>query len=139
MARVIMFLRDLSLAFVAGCLGGLVNSTAVWLFGAVGLTQALGVSIAPKLTPAWLYPRLVWGGLWGLLFLLPVQGLTYSTRGLLLSLGPSAVQLLVVFPVQAQKGLLGLQLGHLTPVMVLVFNAIWGIITALCLKVTRES
>lgn len=134
-----MFLRDLSLAFAAGCLGGLANSAAVWLFGAVGLTGALGVSLAPKLTAAWLYPRLVWGGLWGLLFLLPMKGLTYSTRGLLLSLGPSAVQLLVVFPVQANKGLFGLQLGYLTPVMVFFFNAVWGVVTALGLKATRES
>lgn len=136
---VLMFLKDFSLAFAAGCLGGLMNSAAVWLFGAIGLTPALGVSIAPKLTAAWLYPRLVWGGLWGLLFLLPIKGLTYSTRGLLLSLGPSAVQLLVIFPVQAQKGFFGLQLGYLTPVMVLFFNAIWGVVTALCLKITRES
>jgi hypothetical protein len=134
-----MLLKELSLAFAAGCLGGLVNSLAVWLFGAVGLTPALGVSIAPKLTPAWLYPRLVWGGLWGLLFLIPIKNLTYPTRGLLLSLGPSAVQLLVVFPVQANKGFFGLQLECLTPVMVLFFNAIWGVVTALCLKVTRES
>jgi hypothetical protein len=115
------------------------NSVAVWLFGALGLTPALGVNIAPKLTPAWLYPRLVWGGLWGFLFLLPLKGLTYTTRGLLLSLGPSLVQLLVVFPVQAQKGLFGLRLGYLTPVMVLFFNAIWGVVTAYSLKVTRES
>ncbi len=134
-----MSCRDFSLAFAAGCLGGLVNSVAVWLFGAAGLSAALGVSLAPKLTAAWLYPRLVWGGLWGLLFLLPLKGLTYTTRGLLLSLGPSAVQLLVIFPGQDPKGLLGLQSGYLTPVLVLVSNAIWGVITALSLKVTRES
>jgi hypothetical protein len=49
------------------------------------------------------------------------------------------VQLLVVFPLQAQKGFFGLQLGYLTPVLVLFFNAVWGVVTALCLKVTRES
>ena len=59
------------LAFSAGALGGLANSLAVWLFGALGITLALGVGIAPGLTPAWLYPRIVWGGLWGFLFLLP--------------------------------------------------------------------
>lgn len=134
-----MFLKNLSLAFTAGCLGGLMNSFAVWLFGALGINQALGVSIAPKLTPAWLYPRMVWGGLWGFLFLLPLKGLTYTTRGLLLSLGPSMGQLLIVFPFRAQKGFFGLQLGYLTPLMVLFFNAVWGVYAAYWLKATRES
>jgi hypothetical protein len=134
-----MLWKNLSLAFTAGCLGGLVNSLAVWLFGTLGLSQALGVSIAPHFTPDWLYPRLVWGGLWGFLFLLPLKGLTYTARGLLLSLGPSLGQLLVIFPVQAQEGLFGLQLGYLTPVLVLFFNAVWGVVAAYWLKLTRES
>ncbi len=91
-------LKNLSLAFSAGCLDGLMNCAAVWLFGALGITPALGVALAPKMTPAWLYPRVVWGGLWGLLFLLPLKRLTYTARGLLLSLLPSLAQLLVVFP-----------------------------------------
>jgi hypothetical protein len=62
--------KKTSLVFAAGCLGGLVNSLAVWIFGDFGITAALGVKIAPQLSPAWLYPRLVWGGIWGLLFLL---------------------------------------------------------------------
>ncbi|MDI6854183.1 MAG: hypothetical protein QME75_11350 [Deltaproteobacteria bacterium] len=134
-----MLWKNLSLAFTAGCLGGLVNSIAVWLFGALGINQALGVSLAPHFTPAWLYPRLVWGGLWGLLFLLPLKGLTYTARGLLLSLGPTLGQLLVVFPLKAQQGLFGLQLGYLTPLLVLFFNAVWGIVAAYWLKLTRES
>jgi hypothetical protein len=134
-----MLWKNLSLAFTAGCLGGLLNSIAVWLFGALGISQALGVNLAPHFTPTWLYPRLVWGGLWGFLFLLPLKGLTYTARGLLLSLGPSLGQLLVVFPLQAQKGVFGLQLGYLTPVLVLFFNAVWGIGAAYWLKLTRES
>ena len=65
-------MRNLSLVFVAGCWGALLNSLAVWLFGVLGIAPALGVHIAPPLTPAFLYPRLVWGGLWGFLFLLPL-------------------------------------------------------------------
>ena len=65
--------RNTSLVFAAGCLGGLFNSLAVWIFGELGITAALGVKIAPQLSPAFLYPRLVWGGIWGLLFLLPLM------------------------------------------------------------------
>jgi hypothetical protein len=131
-------IKELSLTFAAGVLGGLANSLAVWLFGAAGLNQLLGVALAPQLTPAWLYPRLVWGGLWGWLFLLPVSKLTYSSRGVLFSLGPSLVQIFVVFPLKAKKGVGGIELGYLTPLLVLVFNAIWGIVTAVWLKWSRS-
>ena len=119
-------MRNLSLVFVAGCWGALWNSLAVWLCGLLGIAAALGVHIAPALTPAFLYPRLVWGGLWGLLFLLPMGRWSFPARGLLFSLGPTLVQLFVVFPLTAHKGVLGLQLGSLTPLMVVFYNAIWG-------------
>jgi hypothetical protein len=121
-------LKNLSLTFSAGALGGLLNSVCVWLGGAVGLTGALGVKIAPAFSVPWLYPRLVWGGLWGWLFLLPLRGLSFPARGLIFSLGPSLGQLLVVFPFKAHRGVLGLQLGLLTPVFVLIYNVVWGVV-----------
>ena len=66
-------MKKLLLFFAAGCLGALANSLAVWLFGSTGINSSLGVSIAPSLTSGWLYPRIVWGGLWGLLFILPMM------------------------------------------------------------------
>ena len=134
-----MFFKEISLTFAAGVLGGLANSLTVWLFGAVGLSQLLGVALAPQLSPVWLYPRLVWGGIWGWLFLLPSPRLTYSTRGIFLSLGPSLVQIFLVFPYQLDKGVGGLQLGYLTPLLVLFFNAVWGLEAAQWLKQSRSS
>ena len=128
--------RSLSLYFAAGALGGLANSLVVWLFGELGVTAALGVSIAPALSPGWLYPRIVWGGIWGALFILPME-MGWVQRGLLYSLGPSAVQLFIVFPVKAGKGLFGLELGALTPVFVLFFNAVWGLVASWWVRGTR--
>jgi hypothetical protein len=128
--------RSLSLFFAAGALGGLVSSLALWLFGELGLDHTLGVSIAPELRSAWLYPRLVWGGLWGFVFVLPVQ-LGWLARGLVLSLAPSLVQLLVIFPLRAHKGVLGLELGLLTPVVVLLCNALWGLVASWWIRGTR--
>jgi hypothetical protein len=130
--------KEVSLTFAAGVLGGLANSLTLWFFGALGLSQLLGVNLAPQLTPAWLYPRLVWGGLWGWLFLLTFPRLTYPSRGLVLSLGPSLVQILLVFPLKAHKGVGGIDLGYLTPLLVLLFNAIWGLVAALWLKWSRS-
>jgi hypothetical protein len=129
-----LMMRNLSLVFVAGCWGALWNSLAVWLCGLLGIAPALGVHIAPALTPAFLYPRLVWGGLWGLLFLLPMGRWSFPARGLLFSLAPTLVQLCLVFPVMAHKGVLGLQLGYLTPLLAVFYNAIWGYAAGLWLN-----
>ena len=124
----------LSMVFAAGCLGGLVNSLAVWLSGFYGITAAIGVKIAPQLTAAWLYPRIVWGGIWGILFLLPLLRRNVLIQGLIVSLGPTLVQLFVVFPMKANKGVMGLDLGNLTPLAVVVFNAVWGVTAAVWLR-----
>ena len=130
--------KRLTVIFAAGCLGGLANSLVVWQFGAYGVTKSLGVRIAPDLSPVWLYPRLVWGGIWGLLFLLPVFRNSVLKRGLLLSLGPTIIQLFVVFPYKADQGMMGMGLGALTPLLVFVFNAIWGITVAIWLRFVGE-
>ncbi|MBC8443555.1 MAG: hypothetical protein H8D81_00405 [Deltaproteobacteria bacterium] len=130
--------KQMSLMFAAGAVGALANSLVVWIFGAKGITTGFGVQIAPLLTAKFLYPRLVWGGLWGFLFLLPMLENRLFARGLVMSLGPSLVQLFIIFPKVAGKGFLGIELGALTPVFVLIFNAIWGLVTALWLKWTDK-
>ena len=126
--------KKLSLVFAAGCFGGLLNSLAVWISGVLGISSALGVKIAPLLSAPWLYPRLAWGGIWGILFLLPIMKKRYLIKGLLFSLGPTIVQLFVVFQMKANKGIMGFDLGLLTPLLVIVFNAIWGVAAALWLR-----
>ena len=126
--------KKLSMVFAAGCLGGLINSLVVWLMGDLGISSALGVKIAPQLSAPWLYPRIVWGGIWGLLFLIPLIKSRYLSRGVLFSIGPTIVQLFVIFPMKANKGIMGFDLGLLTPLLVFVFNAIWGLTAAIWLR-----
>lgn len=118
--------RSLSLFFAAGVVGALANSVVSWLFGELGVTHALGVALAPDWSAAWLYPRLVWGGLWGLLFVLPITSAVVP-RGLLIGLAPMLFQLFVAFPIWAGKGVAGLELGVLTPVFVWLYTAVWGV------------
>jgi len=132
------FARTLALAFSAGALGGLVNSLSVWLAVKYGLTAALGVSIAAPLTPAWIYPRIVWGGIWGLLFVVPLWERNFFLRGLFFSIGPTLVQLFVIFPFRLGKGMMGLDLGVWTPAFVILFNAIWGWTAALWMRWTNR-
>lgn len=130
-------MKKLLIYFAAGSLGALANSIAVWLFGSFGITKLFGVSITPTLTPDWLYPRIVWGGIWGLFFVLPMFQSRLLLKGALLSLLPTAVQLLVVFPLKADKGIAGLDLGLSTPLFVIFFNWIWGVVTALAIRLAK--
>ena len=130
-------MKKILIFFAAGCLGGLINSLTVWFAGDLGIAKSLGVQIAPALTPAWLYPRIVWGGLWGFAFLLPMMNSRALAKGTLLSLLPTLVQLFIVFPYKANKGMAGLALGTLTPAFVLTYNWIWGIVTAFTIKFSR--
>ena len=133
-----VFLRRISLIFSAGALGGLVSSVALWALGRFGITAMIGVNMAPKLVPMWLYPRIVWGGLWGALFLIPLFRHSLLKRGVIFSLVPTAMQLFVWFPHKAYKGYLGLELGGMTPVLVIALNAVWGIAAAYWLGMIGE-
>lgn len=82
------FFRQLSLVFASGCFGGVLNAVVVWLFGRAELTAELGVKIAPALTPAYLYQRMVWGGIWGFLFLIPLSRVDLSVKAFSSVWGP---------------------------------------------------
>jgi hypothetical protein len=130
-------MKKMMMYYAAGSLGALANSLTVWAFGHWGITRSFHVSLAPALTPEWLYPRIVWGGLWGLLFLIPMLNSRLLVKGSLLSLFPTAVQLFVIFPVVAHKGIAGIKLGQYTPVFVLFYNWVWGVVTAMTIKWVR--
>ncbi len=113
------------------------NSLAVWFSGDCGFTGSMGVSMAPALTAKWLYPRIVWGGLWGLLFVMPVLNSKAISKGAVMSIFPTLFQLLVVFPHMTNQGLFGLRLGELTPLVVAAANLIWGVVAALAIKLAK--
>ena len=124
-----------STRYAAGTVGGLANSIALWLLGAAGVHAMVGVNLAPDFSWPWLYRRLVWGGVWGLLFLLPFSKTILV--GTLLGLAPAFVAGVYFLP-QAGLGYLGLELGTLTPVFVIFHNLLWGIVTASWLKAMHE-
>ncbi len=123
------WMKRIVASFAGGSLGALANSLAVWGFGALGVSQALGFMMAPPLTLGFLLPRLFFGALWGALFLAPFWGERWLRKGLVVSVAPSLYMLFVVFP-NMEKGLLGLDAGVTAPLFVLFFNAIWGVVAA---------
>ena len=130
-------LHGLSIGFAAGAVGGLICSLVIWLSGELGLTTHYGVRIHPVLEPAWLYPRVVWGGIWGMTFILPYLDRFVVVKGLVFSLFPTAFQLFVVFPVFLNQGIMGTRLGEMTPFFVVGFNAVWGLVAGYWLRIAR--
>ena len=131
-------LRTAALIFSAGAVGGLVCSLVIWFCGLMGITVGQEIVATPELSPAWLYPRVIWGGLWGGLFFIPFLSNAAFLRGCFYSLGPSLIQLQVVYPLKAGKDLLELNLGLSTLLLILAFNAVWGVTAALLLKEIEE-
>ena len=131
-------IRKVSGAFTGGAIGGLVDSIAIWLLGKIGITGLLGVTMRPDFTAPWLYRRMVWGGIWMLLLLLPLWQNRTVLRGCLFSLFPSAMMLFIVLPSMG-KGLLGIGFGTLTPMVVIGLNLIYGIVAAFWFKATVKT
>ena len=117
------FWRQATLDFAAGVLGALVNRLFWVLLGALSITPA------PEVTRVWLYTALVWGGLWGFLFLIPWKT-SWWLRGLVFSLVPTAATWFVVYPYMANIGVLGLNRGILGPILPIIANGIWGLVAA---------
>lgn len=125
-------IQHITTSFSCGVFGALAACLLLWVLGTYGINAALGVRLAPSLTLGWLYPYLVWGGIWAMLFLLPWRN-AWLTRGILLSVPPLLVQFFLMFP-RSGAGVAGLSLGTLAPLVVFVVFAVWGSATSLMLR-----
>lgn len=125
----------MAVCFVAGMLGALCSSTLTWAFGNWGVTALAGVTLAPPFTLAWLYPRLVWGGIWALVYFLlvgsPRSRRRWIRKGLLVSLLPTLVQLFYFYPYTTPYGQMGVKLGLMLPLFVMLYNFAWGFCTGI--------
>lgn len=126
-------LRKISGAFTGGAVGGFVDSFNIWFLGVSGVSDLIGIGMKPQFAAPWLYERMIWGGIWMLLLVLPVLKKRVYLRGMLFSLFPSAMMLFMVLPSMG-KGLLGLGFGILMPVVVVVLNFIYGMVASLWYK-----
>jgi hypothetical protein len=114
----------------AAALGGLAVTLAFWALGRLGVPSLLGISgPPPSLEAPAIYRNMVWGGLWGLLFLLPVSPDSLGRKAMILTLAPVLVALLVFIPLRGGSPL-GLDRGYLTPFWVYAVNLAWGFTTA---------
>lgn len=127
------FQNLVALLFMAGLLGGIANAFAVFYSDDLGLTALLNLDLSPAFNKEQLYSKMVWGGVWGLIFILPIELRRWPFKnlvvnGVVLSLLPSMLVLLYLFP-EAGKGLWGFDIGALMPAYVIAMNIIWGLVS----------
>ena len=123
-------IRKISAAFAGGAMGGFIDSFNIWFMGKLGISDLIGLTMKPEFSAPWLYQRMVWGGIWMLLLLLPLLKKKVLLRGCLFSLLPSGMMLFMVLP-EMGKGILGLGFGAITPLVVIGLNFIYGIVASL--------
>ena len=123
-------LRRFAGPYAAGALAAALTSLVVWVAVRAKLGGLIDVELG-RLYPGTLDPHVLgWRVLEGSLFALALplargRGLTPVRAGLLVSLLPSLDALFLELP-RSGYGMLGVQLGALTPVVVLAANALWG-------------
>lgn len=130
-------MKNALVVFAAGCLGALIQCLVMWLCSRYGITHSLHVALPGSIAPAWLYPRIVWGGLWGFLFLLPILTSSIFARSFVIALIPTGVQLFIIYPLYEHAGIAGLSLGLLTPFVVLFSYWVWSLATTVTLKLAK--
>ena len=122
-----------AVCFTAGLLGALASSLFLWGCNEWGVTSMLGVKMVQTLELPKLYPKMMIGGLWGLVYFftvgIPRHRRHWIRKGLWFSLLPSLATLFYLFPYVYYKGMAGFDLGMMTPLLVVVMNLVWGFFT----------
>jgi hypothetical protein len=129
---------QLSLAFAAGAAAAVAELFVAWILDSMHIFWFLGSRLGEYLLDrSWIiYFHIVWGGVLGLLFLLPVFNNSIFKRGLVLGLVAAGFELLVAFPLFFHQGPLGLELGVWTPTFVVALSLLWGICAAVWFKMS---
>jgi hypothetical protein len=118
-----------ALYYAAASLGGLAVVLTAWTLGQLGVADALGVAVKPKLELPWIYRAVVWGGLWGVVFLLPLTVRPLWLKGLLFTLAPVVAALVYFIPMRG-GAMFALDRGALAPLYIYLINIPWGLVTA---------
>lgn len=132
------WLRELALCFAAGAAGGAAKGLLVWACSYFPVSAALGGYLARALYAQnlphdnGLYARVVWGGLYAFLFLLPVARNSLWFSGLLWGCVITLLQW-VILPLMHG----GLHIALIPVLSTLLLNCVWGWVTALLLHWTR--
>lgn len=125
--------RAVALCFAAGAAAGFLKCVAAWLTLRYGVAAQLGAHVVGSLSPVVIYPRVVIGGLWGLLFLLPMARNSILVSGLLWGVVVAAAEL-VLFPLIGGRTP---ALLNMSVLLALLLWLVWGLAAAFLLRWIR--
>ena len=92
------FAKKLSLAFAAGCVGTMVFYAGLRLGMAVGVIKGPPGVMTTLASLGFLYKQIVWGGIWGFAFVIPVLTKMWWARGLIVGLLASLAAFFIFRP-----------------------------------------
>ena len=122
-----------AVCFTAGLLGAIASSVFLWGCNEWGVLATLGVKMKQTLDLPAFYPKMMIGGLWGLVYFftvgIPRHRRHWVRKGLWFSLLPSLVAIFYLYPNVYHRGMAGFDLGMLTPLVIVVTNLVWGLFT----------
>lgn len=125
--------RKISASFTAGVVAALLVALILRYLDRSGLFARIAVTLKPGIAFDHLLRECAWGGIWGLLSLLPLLKARTALRGLVIGLFPAAFTLFYRMPRQGH-GLLGLNYGDWAPLVILASWLIWGMASAFWYK-----
>jgi len=111
MAAMKSFFRQLSLVFASGCFGGVLNAGRRVVVSEGRTHRRAGGEIAPALTPAYLYQRMVWAVSGVSLFLIPAFKSRPSVKAFSSVWGPTMFNSSSFFRL-SEQGHVRARLGH---------------------------
>lgn len=121
----------------AGSLAALLACSVILLIQILGLSQLIQLPSFPVLSQSWLYPKVIWGGLLSLCFVLPFMSSNTLVKSAVLALVISLVELFFALPFNLYHGVMGLNVGMVTFLIMLGFNLVWAMLTSLILTIAK--
>lgn len=116
-------LRNLTLGFACGAIGGLAWFAGIWIGIKTGLIPA---AMEPTLlAKTMLYKQMIWGGVWGILLAVPILTRTWWLKGFILGCIATAVAIFFF----TQGGLAGWPAQRIA-IAVVLNGVFWGMSAA---------
>ena len=123
----------IALGLLGGFLGGLAHGAVTWLAFESGLLDLVRTSVDPQLGPSGWAVRALLGPVLGLVLGVwygGIPGRNFMSKAAMFAAIPTLIAWIDYFPRQRGQGLLGLQLGLATPLVVLAGFVIAAIVTS---------
>lgn len=123
--------NKLCIAYAAGTIGALANAAFIAVIAMMGINVIFDMVAFSSLSFGWLFPRMIWGGIFALFLLAPTLGKRWIVRGLLVSIVPTIIAIYAMPVLQGgMTEALKLEITLMILVITYLFNCVWGLVAS---------